>query len=40
MSDLEFYLPALGSLFIALAGALVAFLAWRMYRAWRKRKGD
>ena len=38
IDDLLFYLPAFGSLFIALAGTLTLFLAWRIWQAWKKRR--
>ena len=36
--DFLFYLPAFGSIFIAAASALVAWLVWRILTARKKRK--
>lgn len=37
--DFLFYLPAFGSLFIALASALTVWLIWKLIRSRKKDRG-
>ncbi|WKZ29130.1 MAG: hypothetical protein QY323_00205 [Patescibacteria group bacterium] len=38
LDDFFFYLPAYGSIALALAGAAASWLAWRLLAAWHRKR--